>query len=74
MATIFYGWASEASETILYTGRNHPLPLYHKVLVTTYIDTRVQKVAIFVEIQKVAKSVTFYIVDTWVNKIEIFNL
>ena len=53
-----YGWASEASETILYSGRNHHPPKYF--IKRYYIDTRVQKVAKSVEIRKVAKFVEIY--------------
>ena len=53
-----YGWASEASETILYSGRNHLPPKYF--IKRYYIDNRVQKVAKSVEIRKVAKFVEIY--------------
>ena len=44
------GWASEASETTLYSGANHPLVL---------LDTRVQKISCqscILELKKYAKS------------------
>ena len=32
----FYGWASEASETIRYSSANHSLLLFHKTLLHRY--------------------------------------